>query len=227
MIEIAGGVRGARRGASRVSRNLRATLYERGGGQRTRHGASRGRAGRAVTSVLFALVLLTGSCGLLPGRKGGDPAPSATPVTVAPLAPTAGSRLLPTIPPTPTPMPTLTPVPSPTPPSPLAQVEVTGPATYPGGLPYLGAIEVEAVEAREAVVVEAACEGTLLPPGAVGQQTLQAGQRLTFFFLILPGHAPMCRVVVAGQACGEWTITPSGGSEETATMTCVAMGDEP
>jgi hypothetical protein len=109
----------------------------------------------------------------------------------------------------------------------LARVEVTGPATYPGGLPYLGAIEVEAIEAREAVPVEAACEGTLLPPGAAGQQTLRPGQRLTFFFLIPPGHAPMCQVVVAGRACGEWTITPSGGGEEAATMTCVALESEP
>jgi hypothetical protein len=91
----------------------------------------------------------------------------------------------------------------------------------------LGVIEVFALEAREAVLVAAACEGTLLPPDAAGPQTLQPGQRLTFLFLIPPGHAPMCQVVVAGQACGEWTVEPSGAGEEAATMTCVALGDEP
>jgi hypothetical protein len=187
-------------------------------------------------TTLLALALLLGSCSILPGGKG-DPAPSATPQPVAPLAPGTGTRsptALPTsssamtMTSTPTPSPTMTPTPTPPP-----LVEVTGPGAYPGDLPYLAAIEARLSRATSPLVVEAGCEGTLLRQGATSEQTLHPGQSVAFFFVIPPGHAPECRVViviageVAGQECGQWTVALGG--EEPMTMACAVEtgGDEP
>jgi hypothetical protein len=74
--------------------------------------------------------------------------------------------------------------------------------------------------ATSPVVVEVSCEGVLLRPDAASEQTLHPGQSVAFFFVIPPGHAPDCLVLVAGQECGQWTVAL--GDEEPMTMTCAA-----
>jgi len=217
--------------------------------QEPRLGMLKGRAGRWIIGSFFVLLVLAGGWRfILRPMLTGSSAPTITPTT-AKLALTPAASSTPTPTPAPTPMPTSTPAPSPspTPPAPLARVEVMGPATYPGDLPYLGAIRVLSTEAQGDVLVEANCEGVLWPQGVAVGQVLSPGQAAAFFFLIPPGHEPVCRVVVAGQECGEWTVAPyqdallaqgaepeDGGSpssdtetaryEEIVTMTCVALG---
>ncbi len=186
---------------------------------------------RRKLATLLILALLLGACSVLPGGKD-EPAPSDTPKPEAPLAPTASPAPLPTPTPTPTPVPTPTPTPPPL-------VEVTGPGVYPGDLPYLTSIEARLSRATSPLVVEAGCEGVLLRQGAMREQTLHPGQSVAFFFVIPPGHAPDCRVVIviadeaAGQECGQWTVAlgsaPERGDEEPMTMACAVEtgGGEP
>jgi len=178
--------------------------------------------------ALLILTLLLGACSILPGSKS-NPAPSDTPsrdtllTAMATVSPTTlpVPSLTSSSTPTSTPMPTLTSTP---PPSPL--VEVTGPGAYPGDLPYLASITAYLPGGASPVVVEAGCEGTLLRPDAEREQTLHPGQSVAFFFVIPPGHAPDCLVLVDGQECGQWTValdsTPERGDEEPMTMTCAA-----
>jgi hypothetical protein len=107
---------------------------------------------------------------------------------------------------------------------PAARVEVKGPASYPGALPYLATVELTSTEARDTVTARVHCEGVLLPRGTSEEISLPPGQASVFFFLIPPGHSPLCAVTVAGQDCGRWTIAPSGdGNVEQAVLTCAAM----
>ncbi len=176
-------------------------------------------------TTLLGLALLLGGCGILPGGKS-NPAPSATPNSDTVL--TAAAPSPPTALPTSTPVSTMTPTPAPTStasPPPPARVEVTGPGAYPGDLPYLTAIKVYLTTAQAPVLVEASCDGTLLRPDAAREQTLHPGQSAAFFFVIPPGHASDCRVAVAGQECGQWTVAL--GIEEPMTMVCAVEAGEP
>ncbi len=184
-------------------------------------------------TVLLVLALLLAACSMLPGSKS-DPAPTV-PLTAETVIFAKTGISAPTVAPAtsvPTPSSTPTSVPTSTTAPPMPLVQVTGPGTYPGDLPYLAVIEAHLSQSQSPVVVEADCQGTLRRQGTTSSQTLHPGQSVAFFFVIPPGHTPDCRVdiVIAGevakQECGQWAIAL--GVEEPMTLTCaVEQGGGP
>jgi hypothetical protein len=107
----------------------------------------------------------------------------------------------------------------------MASLEVTGPAGYPGDLPYLGHVHVALSGVSVEVPVEVHCDGVMMKAGASTTQAIQPEGAVIFPVLIPPGQTVACRVVSNGQECGQWEIKP-GQDGETASLECVVFLSE-
>jgi len=119
---------------------------------------------------------------------------------------------------------TTEPVPPPTPTAQgsMASLEITGPASYPGDLPYLGHVQVALSRVAVEVPVELRCNGAMTKEGAPAAKNVQPEGVVTFLILLPPHQTVTCRVVSNGQECGQWDIKP-GQEGETALLECVVF----